>query len=194
MEQRLIWAMCSTNPGSPAIDAPLKYHQGHGGLIFDLSKSLDQLNPTATTRPPVAFPGHHHGGSRPTGTAAASEPSQYHIPAPTLPLLPYQRMIVAHAAFCVIGFMFLLPAGALLARYLRTFSPSWFTGHWVIQFALSAPVILMGVFLGEQHLPSDEDNPLSEPFFYIGTKAVNAGGMSHLDDAHKVRLLLLPSA
>jgi len=44
--------------------------------------------------------------------------------------------MVAHGILCVIGFLFLLPAGALFARYLRTFVPGpvWFKGHAFIQF------------------------------------------------------------
>jgi hypothetical protein len=50
-----------------------------------------------------------------------------------LPLTPRQKMIVAHAILCVIGFLLLLPAGALLARYWRTYSNMWFKGHWFVQ-------------------------------------------------------------
>ena len=52
------------------------------------------------------------------------------------PLLPYQKMIVAHAVLCTIGFLILLPSGALLARYTRTFTNAWFRGHWVFQLAV----------------------------------------------------------
>ena len=45
-------------------------------------------------------------------------------------------MIIAHAIFCVVGFLFFLPAGALFARYLRTFVPGpiWFKTHAIFQF------------------------------------------------------------
>ena len=42
-------------------------------------------------------------------------------------------MVVAHAILCTIGFLILLPAGALLARYARTFTNVWFKGHWLFQ-------------------------------------------------------------
>jgi Na+/phosphate symporter len=53
-----------------------------------------------------------------------------------IPLRPYEKMIIAHAIFCVVGFLFFLPAGALLARYLRTFVPGpiWFKTHAIFQF------------------------------------------------------------
>ncbi|KAI0779571.1 hypothetical protein C8Q74DRAFT_1217052 [Fomes fomentarius] len=65
-----------------------------------------------------------------------------------IPLLPFEKYIVAHAIFCVIGFLGLLPLGALLARYTRTFSPKWYTAHWIVQFAIAGPVIIIGVSLG----------------------------------------------
>ncbi|KAI0743640.1 hypothetical protein C8Q80DRAFT_853198 [Daedaleopsis nitida] len=65
-----------------------------------------------------------------------------------IPLLPFEKYIIAHAIFCVIGFLGLLPLGALLARYSRTFTPRWFTAHWIVQFAIAGPVIIIGVSLG----------------------------------------------
>jgi hypothetical protein len=60
-----------------------------------------------------------------------------------IPLSYYQKLIVAHAVFCVLGFLLLLPAGVLLARYLRTFSPRWYTGHWIAQFGIGKLLIMM---------------------------------------------------
>ncbi|KAI0708956.1 hypothetical protein C8T65DRAFT_204721 [Cerioporus squamosus] len=65
-----------------------------------------------------------------------------------IPLVPFEKYIVGHAVLCVIGFLGLLPLGALLARYTRTYSPAWFTAHWVVQFAIAGPVIITGVALG----------------------------------------------
>ncbi|KAI0644676.1 hypothetical protein C8Q79DRAFT_912708 [Trametes meyenii] len=65
-----------------------------------------------------------------------------------IPLVPFEKYIVAHAIFCVIGFLGFLPLGALLARYTRTYTPSWFTAHWICQFAIGGPTIIIGVALG----------------------------------------------
>ncbi|KAI0745649.1 hypothetical protein C8Q76DRAFT_604670 [Earliella scabrosa] len=65
-----------------------------------------------------------------------------------IPLFPFEKYIIAHAIFCVIGFLGLLPLGALVARYTRTFTPKWYTAHWIIQFAIAGPVIIIGVSLG----------------------------------------------
>ncbi|KAI0369693.1 hypothetical protein BV20DRAFT_1036392 [Pilatotrama ljubarskyi] len=65
-----------------------------------------------------------------------------------IPLFPFEKYIVAHAIFCVIGFLGFLPLGALLARYTRTYTASWFTAHWICQLALAGPTIIIGVALG----------------------------------------------
>jgi uncharacterized membrane protein len=74
-------------------------------------------------------------------------------------------MLVAHAIFLTLGFLVSLPAGALLARYIRTFTPKWFTGHWIVQFLIAGPVILIG--------------------FALGVRAVAETGGEHFDDRHK---------
>lgn len=76
-------------------------------------------------------------------------------------------MIIAHAIFCAIGFLLFLPAGALLARYLRTFIPGpvWFKGHAIFQFFIAGPTIFIGVILG--------------------VAAVANAGAVHFDDDHK---------
>jgi hypothetical protein len=51
---------------------------------------------------------------------------------------PSNKIIIAHAIFCSFGFLLILPAGALLARFFRTFSHSWFKGHWILQFGIGA--------------------------------------------------------
>ncbi|TDL18798.1 hypothetical protein BD410DRAFT_792984 [Rickenella mellea] len=70
-------------------------------------------------------------------------------PAPsTIPLLPLEKKIRNHATLCAVGFLILLPIGALVGRYLRTFTSRWFWGHWVIQFLVAGPVILTGWAFG----------------------------------------------
>ena len=53
-----------------------------------------------------------------------------------IPLLPYQKYIIAHAILSMLGFLVFLPLGAIVARWLRTFTSIWFTAHWVIQFGV----------------------------------------------------------
>jgi hypothetical protein len=105
--QDIIFALGATNPGSAAVDATLQQHIEFGTGHLDLTKQL------------------------PMNLDDSSESFGEDIP-----LRPYQRLVVAHAILCVIGFLVLLPAGALLARYFRTFTPTWFRGHWITQIGL----------------------------------------------------------
>ncbi|KAF9452360.1 CBD9-like protein [Macrolepiota fuliginosa MF-IS2] len=140
--QDIIFAFGQIHPDSAAVDATLDRHLEFGTGRLDLTKQ----NSPSSTQPVTA----------PTGQSPIRE---------SIPLLPYQRMIVAHAIFCVVGFLVLLPAGALIGRYLRTFTPTWFRGHWIAQFALAGPTIVVGLALGVQ--------------------SVNKAGMHHLNDVHK---------
>ena len=62
-----------------------------------------------------------------------------------IPLFPFEKYIIAHAIFCVIGFLGLLPLGALVARYTRTFTPKWYTAHWIIQFAIGTSILSLAL-------------------------------------------------
>ncbi|KAF8955170.1 hypothetical protein BDZ97DRAFT_1860297 [Flammula alnicola] len=134
----IIWAYSSTNPQSSAVDAHFDKHSDTGEWQLDLTRP--QSSSSMSTN-----------GTLPTFDA--------------LPLYPYQRLIIAHAILCVVGFLLFLPAGAILARYLRVFNPIWFQGHWIIQFALAAPVIVIGVALG--------------------IAAVQSAGALHFGDSHR---------
>lgn len=130
-QQGIIWAYSTSRPPSSAIGASLIQHIDSGFTRLDLTKVLatgskDPTNPISNI------------GSDPTlpTTPSSSAPSI------SIPLQPYQKKIVAHAILCIVGFLGLLPAGALLARYLRTFSSVWFKGHWILQFALGEFPIL----------------------------------------------------
>jgi uncharacterized membrane protein YozB (DUF420 family) len=66
----------------------------------------------------------------------------------TDPLNAIEKVIILHA-FCVsLGFLVLLPAGSLIARCGRSFTPRWFKAHWISNMALALPVITLGVLLG----------------------------------------------
>ena len=116
----LIWAFGTTNPNSNAADANLEQHIESAATTLDLSQPISSGNGTADP------------ASDPNASSGAS----------SQPLLPFQKMIVAHAILCTVGFLILLPAGALLARYARTFTGAWFKGHWIFQFALGMAMIV----------------------------------------------------
>ncbi|KAJ7141109.1 hypothetical protein C8R44DRAFT_240954 [Mycena epipterygia] len=137
-KQALIFGFGTTNPGSSDESATLQQHLDFGVISLDLTKSLTTSTSTS-------------GGAAATSTSGSSTDSSSGDSGGAtddIPLTPYQRMVVAHAIFCVVGFALLLPCGVLLARYLRTFSPTWYTGHWIAQFGIAGPTIIIGVILG----------------------------------------------
>ncbi|KAJ7454530.1 hypothetical protein B0H11DRAFT_1819831 [Mycena galericulata] len=81
---------------------------------------------------PQVVLGHSHG------TAASNDG-----PTPN-----FRKLVIAHGLISVFGFAVCLPAGVILARYLRTYRPWWYTGHWIAQFGIAGPIILIGVGLG----------------------------------------------
>ncbi|KLO16026.1 hypothetical protein SCHPADRAFT_823713 [Schizopora paradoxa] len=145
--QAIIWAFGTTNPGSSSVSANLLQHLSSGTLSLDLTKQLSG------------------DGSSLSNPAASNAGGSSQGSAISIPLLPYQKLIIAHASILGVAFLILLPTGALLARYLRTFSRSWFKGHWIIQFGLAGPLIVIGVALG--------------------IASVHSEGSEHLDDTHK---------
>ncbi|KAF9065426.1 hypothetical protein BDP27DRAFT_59013 [Rhodocollybia butyracea] len=128
-----LWAFAREKPDS-AVDADIHQHQTVGHATLDLTKSFNEDDDIAekivsTTTAPAPVP----TVSKPTVSVQAP------------PFTASQRMAFAHALFCTAGFLVFLPAGALVSRWLRTFTPSWFTGHWILQFALAGPAIAVGI-------------------------------------------------
>ncbi|KAJ7800577.1 hypothetical protein B0H14DRAFT_2898843 [Mycena olivaceomarginata] len=121
-EQSIIFAFGTTNPGSSDESATLQQHLDSGVTSLDLTKPFS-------------------ASSTPSGSDFGSSSSAD-------PWTHYRRMVVAHAVLSVVGFALLLPCGILLARYLRTFTPTWYTGHWIAQFGIAGPIILAGIVMG----------------------------------------------
>ncbi|KAI0821668.1 hypothetical protein BC628DRAFT_1329028 [Trametes gibbosa] len=144
--QTIIWAFGNVKPENSAEDAVLLQHLESNPIRIDMSQSV-AADSVAHLASPATDPNAVTGGKVDT------------------PLQPFQKKIVAHALLCTIGFLILLPAGALLARYSRTFTNTWFTGHWVFQLAFAGPVIVAGIALG--------------------ISAVSTAQVKHLDDDHK---------
>ena len=115
-----------------------------GTSSLDLSGSLSS---TASGSYPSATNGNSYGG----GTS----------------MNKVDRILIAHGIFCVIGFLFLLPLGALVARYFRTSTSSWFKAHRVIQGFVAGPVIIVG--------------------FALGVSSIVEDGGDHFDSTHTVR-------
>lgn len=73
-----------------------------------------------------------------TGTPGDRNTSDDQVPSST-----NEGALLAHAVLSCIGFLILLPIGALIPRYLRTFITGWFLYHWIFQFALGMLLLLL---------------------------------------------------
>lgn len=136
MQPELIWAFGTDTPSSSnGATATFQQHLSMGTISLDLTKSN---NASILASPVLSLeqPSGSNGGSTPTAPKSKSSG-----PAPA------EKVILAHAIVCSVAFLVVMPAGALLARYLRTFSNTWFKGHWILQFGISAPIVLVGAIL-----------------------------------------------
>lgn len=159
----IVWAISTTRPPSNGPDAFLTQHVDQGSFTIDLAKpytSSDPLGNTPTSRPGGTGPVYHPPGA--TNTFGGSDLPAFQLPS----LLPYQRLLVIHAVLCSIGFLLVLPVGALVARWLRTFNRHWFKAHWITQVALGGPIIVAG--------------------WGTAIAAVVEKNGAHFDDTHKV--------
>ncbi|KAF8070159.1 hypothetical protein FPV67DRAFT_1004422 [Lyophyllum atratum] len=147
-KQFIIFAYGTQAPGSSAVDATITQHEEFRTVQINLSGTSSSPTTSGSGTSPTKQPTSEHGTS----------------PSDDIPLLPFERMIVAHAIFLVVGFLLFLPTGALVARYLRIITPTWFIGHWTAQFFLAGPAIIIGVALG--------------------IRAVSKVGAPHLSDTH----------
>ncbi|KAI5117855.1 hypothetical protein M0805_007698 [Coniferiporia weirii] len=138
--QAVIWAFGTTNPEDSAVDATLLQHLDSNTFTLDLTKPLS-ANSTL--------------GNPASGSSGSL----------SVPYQPYQKLLIAHAVLLSLAFLVVLPAGALIARWLRTRTPRWFRAHWLLQFYIAGPMVVAGIGLG--------------------IAAVAQQGVAHLDDDHK---------
>ncbi|KAJ3554146.1 hypothetical protein NM688_g3256 [Phlebia brevispora] len=156
--QSIIWAYGTTNPGSSSTSASIVQHIAAGTSKLALGNTLTSSSRDPTNPVSIGFSSTGQSGNSTTGN---NDPS---TGATSIPLENYEKLLIAHGILTAVGFLVLLPFGALLARYIRVFTPLWFTGHWIFQFALGLPVIVAGVALG--------------------IAGVSQSGSPHLDDTH----------
>jgi Eukaryotic cytochrome b561 len=155
---QLIWAIATTRPSSDAVDAQLTQHIASGAIQLDLSRTF--TDNTMGTAVPTGPPGDNpYLPPFPTQTSGVHG---FELPA----LLPYQKMLQAHAILCGVGFLVVLPTGALLARWGRTFTNSWFKFHWIVQAVIGIPIIASG--------------------WSLAVAGVITKQGTHFDDTHKI--------
>lgn len=97
-----------------------------------------------------------------------------------------QAIIIAHAVMCSLAFVVFLPSGALLGRYMRTFSVIWFRGHWIINFLISGTTGLIGIILAIASINNRDGVHLNTPHKKLGLALVilyivqcSLGGIIH---------------
>lgn len=123
MEHNIVYAIGPQRPSSSDSSAPIEIHRSTGQMRLDLSKPIEGSNDNGDSDS-----GTDNGSSAPDDQVPSGGSSEEEEP-----LRKHEKVIVAHAAFMFIGYLVLLPAGALIARYLRTFSNVWYKIHWIIQ-------------------------------------------------------------
>lgn len=123
-KEHLIFGISTVKPDKDA-GAALARHQHTGYFTFDLTKEFvpqDKSGPKNT------------GPSIQQGTNLAYK--------------KFEKLIILHGFLVSVGFLVLLPAGSLIARYGRTFTPKWFKLHQLSNGMIAGPVITLGVLLG----------------------------------------------
>ncbi|KAH8828486.1 hypothetical protein DL96DRAFT_1799194 [Flagelloscypha sp. PMI_526] len=145
----LIYAFGTTKPSSSAVDADLEQHAQEGAFTIDLSSTTS--TPTAGETP-----------STPSSTSGSSSGSNSGSSSSSQPLSNFEKMIVAHGILMSIGFLVLLPIGALLARLSRTFTNRWFPFHMSIQWFISGPIIVVGFALATAAVQQRGGGPLDD--------------------------------
>lgn len=142
--ESLIFAYSAHRPDKdPA--SHIARHQRVGHFNLDFSKDFVRVAAAST--------GTNTGLSAPTSAATppATPPAVPHNIVYQGSNMAYKRvekLIILHGFLVSLGFLVLLPAGSLIGRWGRAFSPKWFRGHWFANMAVAGPVITLGVLLG----------------------------------------------
>lgn len=151
--QHIIWAYSMVRPDSDP-NSRLEQHAAVGKITLDLTK---EITPYASSSPAI-----------PEASKVPAPETTLEDTTTTVPtsLARHEKLIIAHAILVTLGFMILLPLGALIARWARTISHHWLKAHWVINMVIALPIITVG--------------------WALGALAVADQGTAHLRDAHMV--------
>ncbi|GLB35313.1 putative eukaryotic cytochrome b561 [Lyophyllum shimeji] len=134
--ERLIWAYSKVRPDKPPY-SELTQHYSAGFLRLDLGGTMPEFVPTVQPAPHEEVTVPELSAMDGTIVTDPHEPFQRH-----------ERIIIAHGVLASFGFLVLLPAGSLVARWGRTLTPKWFSIHQTINMSIAAPLITIGWILG----------------------------------------------
>ena len=177
--------LASANPVEPLIFAysvqrpdkdPASHiarHQRVGHFKLDFSKDFVRVGAVSTNT------NTNTGLSTSTSTQAAATatlatPHSTVYQGSNMAYKRVEKLIILHGFLVSLGFLVLLPAGSLIGRWGRAFTPKWFRAHWLANMAVAGPVITLGVLLGPAIVYNKES-------FRI-----------HFANAHEVRPILTP--
>ncbi|KAI0311023.1 hypothetical protein OF83DRAFT_1069520 [Amylostereum chailletii] len=81
----------------------------------------------------------------------------------SFPLSPFENKARIHAHIAFFAFMVALPLGIGAARYLRTFTDSWFWPHFIVNFFVTGPLVFTAFALGYQTTQAGFTPHFSDP-------------------------------
>ncbi|KAJ3767487.1 hypothetical protein FB446DRAFT_327410 [Lentinula raphanica] len=151
--ENLIWAYGMTRPATSDPHTSIYGHYAAGMLLLNLEKELPGTPPDDPTI----------NDDDTTSTAPSHQDTQTAFEDP---YTTHELIVLCHGVIASIGMLVLLPAGALVARWTRTYSDKWFKIHKFLNYSIGLPVILAGWALG--------------PFAVFDARA------SHFMDAHQI--------
>ncbi|KAF7777503.1 hypothetical protein Agabi119p4_3575 [Agaricus bisporus var. burnettii] len=151
--EHLIWAYGMTNPGSKLLNTELLAHYQAGFLNIDFSKEAVPMPPPFDGQQTTSGNG---GNSVPPPPNAGNSATVHSTVGPTTAFGGHEKLIVAHGVLLSFGFLVLLPAGSLIARWSRTFTVKWFKAHSIINMSIALPIIVIGWLFGPLAVASSE--------------------------------------
>ncbi|KAF8921488.1 hypothetical protein CPB85DRAFT_1428468 [Mucidula mucida] len=161
-------ALMQSKAGNEAAFAfELVRNQNLGGA-YNTSRLLWAYSKTRpdSDDPEATILGHYVAGFLNLNSSDTTAEPMYMPTASKAAAAAHKRIVIAHGALLSIGFMIVLPAGALIARFARSFTTRWFMVHYYLNYIVALPIIVVGWVLG--------------PVAVIDAQA------SHFMDAHQI--------
>ncbi|KAF8201478.1 hypothetical protein BJ912DRAFT_945478 [Pholiota molesta] len=134
--EELIFAFSPNRPDKDP-NSTITRHSYVGYFKFDLGKEFEPASPAASP-------------------ATTSKPNTVLYQGSNMSYKRIEKLIILHGFFVSLGFLVILPAGSLIGRWGRNFTPKWFRAHWIANMAFAGPVITLGVLLGPAIVYSKE--------------------------------------
>ncbi|KAH6918954.1 hypothetical protein BKA70DRAFT_35259 [Coprinopsis sp. MPI-PUGE-AT-0042] len=149
-KEDLIFAYSPVRPESDSPHAMMARHKEAGYITLEFSEEEkeEKHETPAASHPADKVPSssHKEGGHKDSST--------------------HTTVVLLHAFFLSFAFLGLLPTGVITARWARTFTPVWFKVHWIVNYPLAMPLVLLG--------------------WVLGPIAVNQHRSGHFNDKHKI--------